>query len=420
MRRCISGRRVSIALASLGAVVAAGPAAAAQDPPSIVHPIYAQMPDAPQNDVALRELTAAAGHYKLRPVEVVDIEPPPLPKTAAAIKAGMQLVQKLSFGDALKQLDVAANEIASTGGAGVSSAELSDLFLYRGMAAAKADWKPERSADEPARARAFEEYVRAATIAPERVLSDREYPPQVIEDWKKAIAEVQRRPKGTLVVRGSSRALIALDGRPPVSGASGGTFKDLPYGEHLVSVEEGGRASWGSTVLVNAATADVVIPARAALTLDDATAASHARRMGAKFALVGELKLNEGPPELQLRLVDVTGIRHDATVVPLTGEQGSIDAATMRLDEEARRIVHLGLAPGGGDGGGVTDAAPPGGAAAGNGTAPLVLTAPPPARPSLRDDPAGWTRDHWPLVAAVGAFVGASLVLGLTVALEGR
>ena len=108
-------------------------------------------------------------------------------------------------------------------------------------------------------------------------------------------------------------------------------------------------------------------------------------------SLVPMLNLRVAAPEL---LVDITGIRHDATVVPLTGQEGSVDAAAMRLDEEARRIAHLGLAPG--DGGPVTDTS-------GTTTPPVMVVTPSPARPTLRDDPAGWTREHWPLVAAVGA-----------------
>lgn len=399
----------AVGIATLGLVAAAGPAAANGEPASIVHPIYAQMPEAPQNDVGQRELTRAAARYKLLPVEVVDIEQPPPPPTGAVIKAGVDLVKKLAFDDARKQLDAADETVSKTGGAGLTTAELSDLYLARAMATARADWKPERSVDEATRVRAYEDYVRAATLTPERILKPHDYPPQTMEDWTRAVAEISQRPQGTLTVTGSSKALITFDGKPPLSARGGVSFKS-PYGQHFVAVEEAGRARWGSTVLVNSASTEVPIPARAALTLDDAVAAAHARRMGAKFALVAELRLGEGPSELQLRLVDVTGIRHDATVVPLTGEPGAIDAATMRLDEEARRIEHLGLAPGTS-----LDPTPPGEAAA----APPLLISPPPApRPTLHDNPSAWARAHWPLLTAVGALVGASLVLGLTVGLE--
>ena len=388
---------------------AAGPARA-DDPPSIVYPIYAQMPEAPQNDVAKAELTRASARYHLRGIEVIDIPTPPLPQTGAAIKAGLELVKKLSFDDARKQLAAAAEKVAETGGAGLTTDEISDLYVGRAMAIARADWKPERSVDEATRVRAYEDYVRAATLTPNRVLNPHDYPPQTLEDWAKAVAEIKQRPLGTLTVSGSSAALVTFDGQPPLSARGGVTFKGA-YGEHLIFVEEPGRVPWGSSVLVNAPSSNVAIPARDGLTLDDAVAASHAKRMGAKFALVAELRLGEGPPELQLRLVDITGIRHDATVVPLTTELGSVDAAAMRLDEEARRIEKLGLAPGNN-----LEAPPP--LEPGDAPAPVLTAVPPPAHPTLRDNPSAWAREHWPLVTAVATLVGASLVLGLTVGLE--
>jgi hypothetical protein len=166
-------------------------------------------------------------------------------------------------------------------------------------------------------------------------------------------------------------------------------------------------------VLVNSPTTEVPVPARAALTLDDSVAAAHARRMGAKFALVGELRLGEGPAELQLRLVDITGIRHDATEVPLTTEPGAVDAAAMRLDEEARRIEHLGLAPSTN-----LDAVPPPPGTAAAVPPPIIISPPTAPRPTLHDNPGAWARQHWPLLTAIGTLVGASLVLGLTVGLE--
>jgi len=374
-------------------------------PPSIVHPIYAHMPDAAQNDRARADLTSAAGHYHLKPVEIVDIEGPPPPTTPASLKEGMRLVQKLAFDDALKVLDTAATEAAATGGAGLSTEELSDLYFNRGMAIAKADWKPQRSVDEATRARAFQDYVRAAMLTPGRELNTRDTPPQVLEDWPKAVAEIKSRPRGSLVVRAGPAALVTIDGGTPVPGsAEGAAFKDLPYGEHFLHIDEAGRAPWGTVLTVNEPAANVSVPARAALTLDDSVAASHAKRMGAKFALVTELRLGEGDPQVELRLVDTTGVRHDATRVALGAEAGSLDAAVMRLDEEARRIERMGLAPGG---------APPAPVAP-----PLLATPAPPPRASFRDDPAAWARDHWPLVTAVGVMVGAALVLSLTVALD--
>ena len=84
---------------------------------------------------------------------------------------------------------------------------------------------------------------------------------------------------------------------------------------------------------------EIDVPARAALTLDDATAAAHGRRMGARFALVAAAKGGPGAP-VEISLVDTgSGARRDSALVPTTGEVGQIDAAVMRLDEEARRVT---------------------------------------------------------------------------------
>jgi len=96
-------------------------------------------------------------------------------------------------------------------------------------------------------------------------------------------------------------------------------------------------------------------------------------------------------------------------VISLAGaERGVADAAVMRMDEQARRIDHMGLAPS-------LNAGDPGVAPA-DATPALLSTTP--ARATLNDDPAAWARDHWPLLTAVGVVVGAAVVLGLSVAAD--
>ena len=124
------------------------------------------------------------------PVEIIGIDPPAPPKTAAALKTGIQLVKSWP---STRRCDswTAAAEAAATGGAGLSTDELSDLYLNRAMAIARADWKPERSVDEATRARAYEDYVRAADLDARPRAQPARDPPQVLEDWRKAVAEVR-------------------------------------------------------------------------------------------------------------------------------------------------------------------------------------------------------------------------------------
>jgi hypothetical protein len=381
-------------------------AAAAADDVPLVHPIYAKLPDLAEDDFTRRAFVAATARYKLAPLETIDVPAPPAPKAPALLKSAIAKTVKLAFDDALPELDAALADVDATGGAGLSAEDLADLFLYRGFATARATWSSpaDGAAVTPARTQAFADYVRAATLAPNRPLNPREIPPQVVADFARALAEVRTQPTATLVITGDADAQVSLDGAPPSNVAGGVTFHDVLYGDHFLRVEELGRQPWGARVPLAAATVEQAIPARDALTLDDRIAADHAHRMGARFALVGERKPGPGA-HVELRLIDLAGKKLDGALVSTTGdEHGALDAAVMRLDEDALRIQQLELA---GAPAPVPVAPPPD-------APPPVLTAPPPARGSLEGDPAAWARDHWPLLTAAGVIVASALVLSIS------
>jgi hypothetical protein len=401
---------LAIGLASI-AGVAAPPAAAAAAETPLVHPIYAKLPDLAEDDFTRRAFAAAATRYKLFPLEVIDVPAPPAPTAPALVKSGVAKTLKLAFDDALPDFDAAVAELETSGGAGLATSELGDLFLFRGMAVARADWKAPAAADaasmSPGRTQAFADYARAAVLEPARVLNPREIPPQVVADFARAVEEARQQPRATLLVRGDADAMVRLDGAAPLRVEGGVTFKDVTYGEHFLAVEELGRAPWGKRFAIGAGTAEETIPPRDPLTLDDRIAADHARRMGALFALVAERKPGPGA-EVELRLVDLSGAKRDAALVSTSrDEHGALDAAVMRLDEQARRIQQLAIANGAPMP--VPVAAPPE-------SAPPVLVPPPPAGPSLRDDPRAWARDRWPLLTAIGVVVGAAIVLSVAAA----
>jgi hypothetical protein len=381
------------------------------EPPPLVHPIYVHLPDAPEEDAFRRAFTAAAERYNLRPVEAVDVPAPPAPRAPDLLKIAAINVQKVAYADVLRDLDAAAAEVVATGGAGLSTEQLSDLYLYRAIATAHADWKA-TAADPPteARTRAFDDYLRAATLAPGRTPSARDVPPQAMADFARAAEEVRQRPRGTLVVRGSADAQVALDGGALLPVAGGVTFRDLAYGTHLVHVEEIGFQPWGAAVAFSAPSVDLDIPPRAALALDDATAAAHARRMGARFALVAEPKGGPGAA-VSLRLVDDTGTLRDGAQLARggTGEAGLIDAAVMRLDEQARRLAQVPAEDA---------AAPPTATGPAPELAPAILLGQPPVKPKLNEDPVTWARDHWPLLTATGVVLLSAIVLGVAVSTD--
>jgi len=404
------GRFSPFACAASCALLLASVTARADEAP-LVHPIYAHLPDAPENDSARQLFTAAATRYNLRPVEVVDVPAPAAPRAPDNVRIGILNTQKLAFSEAQHDLDAAAAEVATTGGAGLTAAELDDLYLFRAMATARADWNAQpNAAPTDARTRAFDDYQRAATLAPTRTLNERELPPQVVADFKRAVEVIHKRPLGTLVVKGPADAQVALDGGPLMPIAGGVTIHDVSFGEHLIRVEQIGFAPWGTIVPFGQPSVEIDVPTRAALTLDDATAAAHGRRMGARFALVAAAKGGPGSP-VEISLVDTgSGARRDSALVPTTGEAGQIDAAVMRLDEEARRVTLEQQTASGG-------AAPPPVAVeptAGSMGPPLLLT-PAPTKVRFSDDPAAWARDHWPLLTAIGVVAVTAIVLSAAV-----
>ncbi|MES1164305.1 MAG: hypothetical protein ABUR63_00995, partial [Verrucomicrobiota bacterium] len=315
-------------------------AARAESAAPLVHPIFAHLPDAPEDDRARQEFTTAASHYNLRPVEVVDVPAPAAPRGPDQARLGILNAQKMAFTEAKKDLDAAATEAASTGGAGFSTADLADLYLHRAMATARADWKAQAAApatDE--RTRAFDDYLRAATLMPDQAPNARQLPPQALADLQRALDIVHKRARGTLVVKGPADALIALDGGALQPLGGGVTFKDLRFGEHLLRVEQIGFGPWGTAIPFGQPEMDIDVPARPPLALDAATAAAHARRMGARYALVATPKGGPGAP-VELSLVDsATAAPRDAALVATAREPGQMDAAVMRLDEEARRFT---------------------------------------------------------------------------------
>ena len=391
------------------ALVAAGSlrVARAEEPLPLVHPLYVHLPEAPEEDALRRAFTAAAARYKLHPVEVVDVPAPPAPRAPELVKSGVLNAQKIAFGEALRDLDAAAAEVATTGGAGLSTDELADLYLHRAIATARADWNATAAAPPTdARTHAYPDYLRAATLAPARTLNAREIPPQAVADFARAVAEVQQRPRGTLSVAGSADAQVSLDGGPLMPVAGGVVFRDVVNGEHLIHVEELGHVGWGVAVPFNQPSMDVTIPQRALLGLDGATAAAHARRMGARFALVLEPKGGPRAP-VGVRLIDASGQERDAVVVSAANEGGTLDSAVMRLDEAARRLAQADAQSGA--------PAPTAASPAGN-LAPPILLSQPASKARLTEDPAAWARDHWPLLTAVGVVVLSSIVLGAAVA----
>ena len=313
--------------------------ARADDPLPLVHPLYVHLPDAPEDDALRRAFTAAAARYRLRPVEVVDVPAPPAPRAPEWLQAGVLNTQKIAFGEALHDLDAAAAEVSTTGGAGLSTDELSDLYLNRAIATAHADWNA--TADAPP----TEARTRGLRGLPPRrdagAGADAEHARDAAAGARRLRARGRRDPPAAarLADRLGLRRRAGRAGRRPADAGRGRlVLRDLVAGEHLIRVEELGHAGWGAVVAFNPPTQDVAF--RRARRWG--WTARPPRRTPAGWARGSRWCWNRRAartPRSALRLIDTSGQERDAVVLPPADEAGTLDAAVMRLDEAARRLV---------------------------------------------------------------------------------
>ena len=274
---------------------------------------------------AFARATAAAG---LPAPELVAIAAGPTPRAREQLQAAERALAELRFDDAQNALSAAIAEVAITGGAGLNAGELDDLFLLRGVAALRAG--------EPGRARAWDDLLHAALLAPERVLDAGRFAPTVTETWRRAAAEAQRRPRGVLVVRAGAGAQIAVDDRPAV--ASPAAMAGIAYGEHYIRVEEAGRVPWATLAVLAAPTLEIEAPARARVGLDDRAAAEKGAARQAEYTLVAApVPSTASDPLLELTLVRVADAgRRDQRLVRVDTDAGSVTRAVAAMLAVAR------------------------------------------------------------------------------------
>jgi hypothetical protein len=305
-------------------VLAAAPIAAAP----AVHVVL--VGDAAIDQVLRDRLAAAGAPVGLSPPELATLAGPPAPQAPAALASATRALDQLEIEPAIRALDLAASDAAVTGGAGLDATALGDIYLLRAVAAGRAT--------RPDPQRAWEDFVRAATLTPERLLDGGRFPPAVLKEWKRATAEVARRPRGTLVVRAPLEARISIDARS--AGRSPAVAPGLPFGQHLVRVEEPGRLPWGTVVSLAAPTLELEVPPRAALTLDDRTAAGRGRAAGARFVLLAQPRVRGEEALVELALIEVASeLRRDSQLVDLA-TPGALEAAVRRLADAATPLAH--------------------------------------------------------------------------------
>jgi hypothetical protein len=158
-------------------------------------------------------------------------ERPAEPIAPARLRAGIDAYEELRWDDALAALDEAAGDAWRSGGEGLTTTELSDIFLYRGLV----------HTQRGDTASAWDDLVRAAAIAPARTLDPARFPTRAVQAFTRAADAVAALPRATLTVEAPG-CTVWIDGGE-------GTRAEVVHGEHAVRTECGSHR-WGQRTVV--------------------------------------------------------------------------------------------------------------------------------------------------------------------------
>lgn len=249
---------------------------------------------------------------KLGPIEavardhgaaLVDRSPPPVAaaNTAQLVQRGIDAYDQVRYEEALAALDQARDQVDRTGAGGLATAQLSDLFLYRGLV---------RDQQQNPNA-AWEEIIAAVVIDPSRVLDPARFPPHAIQLFARAVAAVKERPLAQLTIDAPTGCTVAIDG------ATSSGAQQLVIGVHRARATCGAdREPWSARVELTAAGAKLAVEPRAITPPTDADLLVQARVSGARALVVAEVhdKLATA------RLIGLDGRERDRRTVALAGD----------------------------------------------------------------------------------------------------
>ncbi len=257
---------------------------------------------------------------------LLDLSPraPAAPTAPESLRRAGEAYRDFRYDAALKLLESAMAEAARTGAAGLSPAELSDLFIDRALVFTQ----------RGDTARAWEDFTAAATLAPTRKLDPVRFSPRVIETFDRAVAAVTADPPVTLAIDAPAACSAFIDGRPTGDQRT----VQVRRGEHYARVECPDRPAWGDRVLAQPDGAPVrpALPPEARP--DRKAALERARRRGARTAIWAVVAATNDHPTLSMELVDLARGKTLATVFARIGSQSAAEIATA-ADKLIDRIV---------------------------------------------------------------------------------
>jgi hypothetical protein len=203
-------------------------------PPGATVAVYWQPPEvAAVGGAARAAFSDAAKSIGARFVDAAAVEPAN-PSLVSALEAAKGAYAVFAFRDAIASLEVLQRTADAAGGGDLDSRQLSEIFLYRGLAKLEVI-----SADA-----AWDDLVNAARLEPTRVLDPARFPPRAVATYKRAATEAAQLPRAELILDVPADAVVRIDGvrSPPISAVT--------LGQHFVSVDAAGYERWAAMVPV--------------------------------------------------------------------------------------------------------------------------------------------------------------------------
>lgn len=244
---------------------------------------------------------------------VIDQSPKPegAAQTAELVQKGLDAFERLEFDAAWQLLETARSEIDRTGAAGITQAQLSDVFLYRGLIKTQ-------QGDTNA---AWEELIIANTVDPTRELDPGRFPPRVIAEFERAQATVKNKGGARLTVSVPQGCRVFVDA------SSASSAVNLIVGRHWVRVTCADRQPEGLKVELVGGPITLPINPPQLLPPTDTDLLVQARTAGARAFVVAELRGNIATA----RLVGLDGRERDRKTVTIGSDLAPLADAVAAL-----------------------------------------------------------------------------------------
>jgi hypothetical protein len=238
---------------------------------------------------------------RARGAAVIDRSPHPTTtaQTAQKLRDAIATYQRLDFQQAKDQLDAVRSEIDGNGAAGLSPAQLSDLFVFRGLVRGNLG-------DDSG---SFDDLVTAAGVDPTRALDPQVFTPKQVDEFDRAKEAIAQRKTVKLTIEPPAGCAVTVDAAP-VTGAV-----DRTLGHHWMRVTCPDREPSGRQIEL---TGDVTYPVEPPpyLPPSDSDLLVQARTAGSRAVVVVEVHGTVGTA----RLVGLDGRERDRRTVTLTGD----------------------------------------------------------------------------------------------------